>query len=187
MTKRRSIILATALAATFAASGATAAPPDGGTISIEPKTADGEYDPAMPSFISAASEALATKGFTILEDPGHAAYVAELILSRAEVGTGAAKASGGGPAVMPGNAPGVGAGVTIPLSTGKSRLVPIERTRLEIRIRKRGQDGIVWDGAAITVRENGTRRGAIEMIATDLSEASLRSYPTEAQDDVGVP
>jgi len=167
---------------------AAADPPAGGTISIQRKTADGEYESSMPAFVNAATEALAAKGFTILEDPGHAAYVGELTLSRAEVGTGTAKASKGRTDAMPGGAGGsVGAGVIIPLPTGKSRLVPLQRVQLELRIRKRGEDGIVWHGAAVTVRAGGTKKGADEVVAADLSNALLRSYPAVPEDVVGVP
>jgi hypothetical protein len=165
-----------------------AVPPNGGTISIEPKTGNGDYDPSTPSFVNAAGEAFAARGFTILEDPGHSAYVVELTLTRAEVGTGSAKVQAGRAAVMPGGAGGsVGAGVFIPLSTGKSRLVPLQRTQLEIRIRKRGEEGVVWTGAAVTVRAAGTRKGADDVVASDLSEALLRTYPGEPEGVVGVP
>lgn len=167
---------------------AAAPPPGGGTISIEPKTGDGEYDPATPSFVNAASEALAGKGFTILEDPGHAAYIAELILSRVDVGTGSAKVPASRSAFLPGGASGsVGAGITIPLSTGKSTLVPLQRTQVEVRIRKRGEPAIVWHGTAVTVRAVGSQKGGDEAIASALSEAVLRSYPAEPNDVVGVP
>jgi hypothetical protein len=166
---------------------AAAAPPAGGTISIEPKTADGDYDSAMPAFVNAASDALAAKGFTILEDPGHSAYVGELILSRVAIGTasartppGRASAGGGGPG------PSVGAGVVVPLGSGVAQ-VPVLRTRLELRIRKRGADGVVWDGAAVTVRAAGTKTGADAPVAAALSEAVLRSYPAQPEDVVGVP
>jgi hypothetical protein len=183
----RIVALAIALAPIWTGS-LPAAPPAGGTISIEPRTADGDYDSSMQSFVHAASEALATNGFTILEDSGHAAYVAELTLSRAEVGTGTAKVMAGRADVAPGGAPGsVGAGITIPLSTGKSRLVPIQRTRLEMRIRKRGAGGVVWDGVAVTVRAAGTPKGADEAVAADLSEALFRSYPAQPEGVVGVP
>lgn len=190
MTKRIIPIIAAMMALVPICGGALSAatPPDGGTISIEPKTGDGDYDSAMPAFVNAASDALAAKGFTILEDPGHSAYVVELILSRDAVGTGSAKvpvgrASGGG------GGPGasVGAGVVIPFSTGASALVPLLRTRLEMRIRKRGADGVVWDGAAVTVRAAGTRKGAEALVASDLSAALLRSYPAEPEGVVGVP
>jgi len=167
---------------------AAAEPPSGGTISIQPKTADGDYESSMPTFVNATTEALAAKGFTILEDPGHAAYVGELTLARAEVGTGTAKASAGRMDAMPGGAGGsVGAGVVIPLPTGKSRLVPLQRVQLGLRIRKRGEAAIVWQGAAVTVRAAGTKKGADDVVATDLSNALLRSYPVQPEDVVGVP
>ncbi len=182
------VAAAAALASIWGAAPTAAAPPDGGTISIEPRTVDGDYDPALASFVTAATEALAAKGFTILEDPGHAAYVAELTLSRTEVGTGLAKVPADRAAAVPGGAAGsVGAGVVIPLPTGKSTLVPLQRTRLELRIRKRGEPGIVWDGAAATVRAAGTRKGTDDAVATDLSTALLRSYPAEPDGVVGVP
>ena len=177
----------TALMPIWGGALAAAAPPGGGTISIEPKTADGDYDSAMPSFVNAASDALATKGFTILEDPGHSAYVVELILSRVAVGSQTARVPNGGATAAPGGAGGsVGAGVRIPLSSG-SVMVPLLRTRLELRIRKRGADIVVWDGAAVTVRAARTKRGADGLVAADLSEAILRGYPAEPEDVVGVP
>jgi hypothetical protein len=181
------VAAAMALAPMWGGSLSAAAPPSGGTISIEAKAADGDYDSSAPSFVSAAGEALAAKGFTILQDSGHAAYVAELILSRVEVGTGSAKARAGRSAITPGGISGVGAGVSIPLSTGESRLVPLLRTRMEIRIRKRGEEDVVWHGAAVTIRAAGTRKGADDVVASDLSGALLRSYPAEPEDVVGVP
>lgn len=182
-------IVAAAMALAPLWGGALAAvPPGGGTISIEPRTADGDYEPATPSFVNAAADALAAKGFTILEDPGHSAYVVELILSRVEVGTGTAKVATGRSSMMPGGAGGsVGAGVVIPLSTGQSTLVPLQRTRLEMRIRKRGETAVVWDGAAVAVRAAGSRKGADDVVAAELSQAVLRTYPAQPEGVVGVP
>jgi hypothetical protein len=165
----------------YGGSLAAAPPPNGGTIAIETKTDDGDDDPATHSFVDAASEALTAKGFTVFDDPAHAAYVAELTLSRAAVGTGMAK--------VPGDASvsAIGTGLVVPLSTGASSLATLERTRLEIRIRKRGEDGVVWDGTAVTVRTAGTRKGTEETVASALSQALLRSYPAEPTDVVGVP
>ena len=171
----------------WAAPLSAASPPNGGTISIETRTA-GADDPAMRPFVLAAGEALGAKGFTILPGPGHAAYVAELTLTRDDIGTGSAKASAGNSTVALGGVPGAaGAGATVPLPTGKSRLAPLQRIRLEIRIRKRGEDDSVWDGAAITIRTAGTRKGADEIVAADLSEAVLRSYPVDMGGVVSVP
>jgi hypothetical protein len=181
------IAAAFVLAAVWCGALSAASPPGVGTISIEPRTADEDQDPSLPTFVNAAGEALGEKGFTILPDPGHAAYVAELTLTRVDVGTGSAKAFAGSSTVAPSSSGSVGGGVTVPLSTGKSRLVPLQRIRLEMRIRRRGEESAVWDGVAITVRAAGTPKGADERVAADLSEAVLRSYPATAGEVVGVP
>lgn len=154
-------------------------PPNGGTISIEPRTVDGGPDGATQVFVDAAAAALTARGFTVLNAPGHSASTVELVLSRADVGTGVARTRGDSPTAL-------GAGVAISLSSG-TRLTSIERTRLEIRIRKRGAPDIVWDGVAVTVREPGTRNGTPEAVAADLSRALLQSYPAQTREIIGVP
>jgi hypothetical protein len=182
-----SIAAAMVLAWVWGGSLSAASPPGGGTISIEARTAEPDAS-AMRPFVVAAGEALGAKGFTILPEPGHAAYVAELTLSRVDLGPGEARALKGTSTITPGAVPGaVGAGATVPLSTGKTRLVPLQRIRLEMRIRRRGEESILWDGAALTVRAAGTRKGADEIVAADLSEAVLRIYPAETGGVVSVP
>ncbi len=135
----------------------------------------------MALFVDAASAALTAKGFTIFDDPAHAAYLAELTLSRAGVGTGLGKDPHGASVGV------VGTGVVVPLSAGASSVVTLQRTRLEIRIRKRADGSVVWDGAAVTVRGVDTRKGTDQMVASDLSAALLHSYPAEPKEVVGVP
>lgn len=178
--------IAAALALLAGGALSAAPPPSGGTIAVELDNS-GTHDPSSHTFVDAAAAALAAKGFTLLEDPGHAAYAAELILTRADIGTARAKVPTGGAAILPGASAGVGAGVAIPFSAGKSSLVPLQRTLLELRIRRRGEQGVAWHGAAVTIRPSGTRQGADERVAADLSEAVLRSYPAEPVDVVGVP
>ena len=184
------LIAAAAMALTSVHGGpvSAATPPDGGTISIEPKTANQDYDPSLRQFVDAAAQALAARGFTILDGSGHAAYVAELTLSRGEVGTGLAKVPADSKGASPSGASGgVGAGVTIPFSTGQSRLVPLERTWLELRIRRRGEVESVWHGTAVAVRSTGAANGSDGRVAADLTEAMLRTYPAEPEGVVGVP
>ena len=188
MTRRsRSIVaMVTALISLWGTSLSASAPPSAGTISVEFDSSQG-YESPKPSFANAVAEALAAKGLTVLDDPGHAAYVAEIKLSRTDVGTGSAKVRSGGIALSPGGYGSVGAGVVLPFSTGETRLVPLQRVRLEIRIRKRGEDGMVWNGTAVTVRAGGTPKGADGVVATDLSEALLRIYPAIPEDVLTVP
>jgi hypothetical protein len=179
MKKRRAWVVGVALALAPLPCGAAAPPPRGGTIAIEPGTADGEYDPALHMFVDAASQVLTDRGFTVFDDPAHAAYWGELVLSRAAVGTGLAKDPNA-------EKVGVGAGIVVPMSTGNSNVVTLRRTRLELRIRKRDGD-VVWHGAAVTVRPSGTPKGTDAAVASDLARALLQGYPAEPQDVVGVP
>jgi len=182
MSKGLGFFAAVALVLIPMAGGALCAspPPNGGTVAIEARTVDGSYDAALPSFVDAAEKALNAKGFTIFDDPAHAASVAELLVSREWVGTGLGKASGQGVSAF-------GTGLAVPLSTGASDLVRLQRTRIELRIRRRGETVAVWDGAAVTVRGAGTRTGTDETVASDLSRALLQSYPAVPKDVVGVP
>jgi hypothetical protein len=135
----------------------------------------------MPAFVGALTAALNAKGFTILDDPNHAAYIGELTLSRAAVGTGFGKDRGGA------NVGVAGTSVVVPFSTGQSNVVTLERTSLKLRIRKRGEDGTVWDGTAVTVRSTGAKKGTDDAVATDLSQALLQIYPTVPTEVVGIP
>lgn len=180
--------LALALALNWPSHSVAATPPTGGTISLELQNEPTEPGTPPPAFLEAIGHALEDKGFTVLEQPGHAAFVAEIGISQVEVGTGSAKVPTTGSAVMPGDSPGsVGVGIRIPLPTGKSTLVPLERTRLEIRIRKRGEQDDLWQGAAVTVRAAGTPQGRDATVASDLAEAILRDYPTQPEGLIGVP
>jgi hypothetical protein len=173
--------LALALAPFVAsASLAAAPPPNGGTITLYPRTADGDYDPSLHIYADAAAQALTTKGFTMLEDPAHTLYIAELTLSRAAVGTGMGKGPSDPVAVA-------GTGLVVPFPTGQSSVVTLQRTRIELQIKTRSDRSLVWSGAAVTVRPAGTRKGTDEAVATDLSKALLQGYPDQPEDVVGVP
>jgi hypothetical protein len=164
---------------------ASAAPPGpaGGTISIE---AAGN-DTALPIFAGAAGTALAARGFTLLEGAGHAGLVADLLLSRSEVGTTSTKVAPSRSSASPGGSAGVGASVLLALPTTKMRTVPLRQTRLEIKIHKRGESEVLWHGIAITVRAAETKTGRDEAVAADLAEALLRAYPAQPEDIVSVP
>lgn len=162
------------------ASPPAASPPAGGTIAMQPRTSDGEYEPSLHIFVDAAGKTLTGKGFTVFDDAAHAAYWGELVLSRTAIGTGYARDAN---AAKPGMA---GLGVVVPMSTGNSNVVTLRRTTLELRIRKR-DGGVLWRGTAVTVRPSGTRKGADDTVAADLSNALLREYPVQPEDVVGVP
>lgn len=176
MTMLPRLLLTLAAMAVPAGLVAAGAPPPGGTISIAATTGDGEYDAALPAFVEAAAAALTDRGFTVLNDPGHAASTLDLVLSRSDIGTAPRKVAGQGKLSL-------SAGMVVPFSTGRSDLVPIRRVRLEMSLRRRGAAAIVWHGAAVTVREAGGDVSA----AADLSRALLGRYPAQPAGIVGVP
>jgi hypothetical protein len=165
---------------------AAAAPPGGGTISVEPAGRP-DAPPVAPAVAERLREALADRGFTILPGTGHSAFVAAVTLDRTAVGTGSASVPSGQAAVIPGLVGGAaGGGVSVPLSGGKTRVVPLVRFALTVQIRERRSGAIVWRGAAVTVRagDPSTRDAAT---VADLCSTVLRSYPHEAPGPVTVP
>jgi hypothetical protein len=162
--------------------------PSSGTISVEQAADATGAEAPPPLFVNALGEVLATKGFTTLEQPGHAALVADLRLTREQVGSAAADVPVERAVAGPGGVSGaVGGGISVTLPTAKKSLAPLVRTRMELRIRKRGEDAILWQGSAITVRPAGTATGRDEAVAADLSEAVLRSFPAQPGGVVTVP
>jgi len=173
----KALIAATLTAASAAA--AQASPAAGGTVAITaPPTSDGE--PSATISIDAAGRAFGLRGFTILNDPAHAAYVAEVITTRAAVGTAVAQGRAGRPLAT-------GGGVNIPISKGNSVLVPLQRTQVEIRMRRRGEQTVLWHGAAVTIRSTSAPDGGADQVAFALSQAALSSYPTRTAEAMSVP
>jgi hypothetical protein len=151
--------------------------PSGGTIVITAKTADGS--PVSHSFMDALTGTLNAKGFTILGDPEHVGYLAEIIVSQDAVGTAMEKDRRESVGM-------VGSGAYLPLKSGGYTASDLRRTRLEISISRRG-GGVVWHGAAVTVRPAGTPKGTNAAVAQDLGTALLSGYPEQPEDVVGVP
>jgi hypothetical protein len=155
-----------------------------GTISVDPMPVDPSLRASLSTFVDDVDSTLADKGFTTIKGPGHARFVAELSLTRTDVGTTTAKVSVAGSEIAPGGfSSQVGGGVTVMLPTAKVRTVPLQQTRLEIRIKKRGEDAVIWHGAALTVRAAGQDRA----ISADLAKAILRTYPEQAEGVASVP
>lgn len=163
---------------------AAAAPPNGGTISVAPVAGEAGSEPVGPEVADGVGEALGARGFTMLNDAGHSAYIAEVTLRQTEVGTGTAKIAKGKAFAAPGLFGAAGGGVTVPLGGGKTREVTLTRFQLDLRIVRRSTTAVVWRGSAITVRpaEPGTGRA----VAAALGEAMLRSYPYEPREVVSV-
>ncbi|WP_298398748.1 hypothetical protein [Sphingobium sp.] len=163
---------------------AAATPPNGGTVSVAAQPGEGAEALPPQLFVDAASQALAGKDFTLLEGADHAAYAVELRYRQSEVGTGSGKTASEGPKVINGGLTGgVGSRLSITMPSNKSQLVALERTELDMILRKRGEQEPLWRGTAVTVRPAGDPAG----VAAALSNALLRAYPVQPEGPIGVP
>ena len=172
-------------------SAATALEP--GTISIETSAVHPAPGYSVGAFVQAVTEGLANKGYTILEGHGHARLVAELQLTQVAIGTANAKVPPAekplvaGRGVAGDGVEGIGGTVIVPLPSGKLRLVSIMQTRLEIRIKRLGEDAVVWRSAALTVRPSNAGNGQERVVAEDLVKAMFRDYPAQFESVITVP
>ncbi len=188
MKPSRLIAVAAILMAGSAVRLPAAEAPTSGTISVELGAVAQDVGPSVPAFVEAVGKVLADKGFTVIEGAGHARLVADIRLSRVEVGTGTTKVPVAKSSIAPGGSPSrAGGGITVSLPTGKSRTVALQQTRLEICVKKQGEDNVIWHGAAITVRAADTREGQDAAVSSALAEAILRGYPTQSDDVVSIP
>jgi len=192
MNRTIAVILRLSLALTAGAgiSPLSATPPMEGTVSVETQGVASQPGLAA-AWTETVGKALTEQGMTVLEGAGHGRFVAEVRLSRSEVGTAPVDIKKGkGASVLPGmEATGQGAGghLSVTLPTSKSKIVPLREVRLEIRIRKRDETDVLWRAEAVTVRAAEARNGGDVAIASDLVTAMFRGYPAQSQDVIGVP
>jgi hypothetical protein len=155
-----------------------------GTISVKATPVDPDLRASVPIFIDAVGKALAEKGFTTIEGAGHARFVADLGLTRTEIGSTTAKVPVTGSQLIQGGASSrVGGGASILLPTAKTRTVALQQTRLEVGIRKRGEDNVIWHGAVLTIRAAGQDK----VISADLARAIFQTYPSQPDGIVSIP
>lgn len=165
-----------------------AEPLEPGTISVETSSAHPAPDYSVAAFVDAVGEVLSNKGFTMLEGHGHARLVAELLLTQVEIGTTNAKIPPAGKSsIAGGGLAGVGGSMVVPLPSGKLKVVGVLQTRLEVRIKRLGEDDILWKGAALTVRPAGSGNGQEKVVAADLAKAMFKTYPAQSERDITVP
>lgn len=172
------------LPATFVGPAGAQEPQPLGTISVEATPVDPTLGAAISTFINAVGKALTDTGYTTIEGAGHARFVADLSLTRTEIGTTTAKVPVTGSQLIQGGASSrVGGGASILLPTSKTRIVPLQETRLEVRIRKRGEDVVIWHGAALTIRAAGQDQAT----SADLARAVFQTYPSQPDGIVSIP
>lgn len=177
---RITIGLAILIGTLASAAGMSASAPRGGTIAISAQPQTDPGDRLTASVAQMVSTTLGTKGFTLLGDPDHAAYLAEVSVERTDIGTSVATAATG-------RALATGGGVSIPLSRGSTVLAPLQRITVQVSIRRRGDQTVLWHGAAMTVRPGRIQGGGADDLSSSLSQAALSSYPVQAPGTISIP
>ena len=182
------VLVAAGLLASGAVCPLAAATLEPGTISVDTSTVHTAPGYSVGAFVEAVSEVLANRGYTVLEGHGHARLVAELDLTQTAIGTANVKVPPPDKPTVSGRAAtGVGGIMIVPLPSRKLRLVSVMKTRLEVRIKRLGEDGVLWSSAGLTVRPSNTGNGLDKVVATDLARAIFRVYPAQPESVAAVP
>ncbi|MDO6414618.1 hypothetical protein Q4F19_09520 [Sphingomonas sp. BIUV-7] len=162
--------------------------PVSGTISMRAMQSGNSARSLEAPFVNAVGQAFSDRGFTTLDGQGHARFTADIKVSRDQLGTTSAAASKSRSGLRSGEGTNVvGAGLSFSLPSSKSRIVPLLRTRLEVQIRRQGDQAVLWKGAAVTVRPGSTPTGDDGAVAADLSDALLRGYPAQSDEVISIP
>lgn len=164
--------------------GPVAAPtiPTAGTVTIGAITGEALTEPARVVFRDAVERALAARGFTLLGDPGHGRYVADVTVDRQARGAVSAGRAGGGPPAVSLNG-----GVSIGLPAGGNRLNDLVVTELTITLSERRVARVVWSGSAVTARVSGTPQGGAALVGQTLADAAMAQFPARTAGPISVP
>lgn len=154
-----------------------------GTIGVHLIDEPADRRLADQPFVDAVSHALAAANFVPL-DAGHGRYVAEVTVTRRATGAVASDAKEPPPSVGEGNWT-VHMGVHLP--SGKTALRGLIVTQLNVRIRLRGTDRIVWQASALTAQVEGPPAGVPAVIAGKLADALIARFPDPVSGPIAVP
>jgi hypothetical protein len=120
---------------------------------------------------SAAGDVIATVGFSAME--------AEAARRRSPVSVGVGGSTGG---YRSGVGLGVGLDLTSLLNKPKARIL----TELSVRITRRGDDLVIWEGKAVQESSAGTPAAQPGIAASKLAEALFKDFPGKSGETITV-
>jgi hypothetical protein len=150
-----------------------------GQIAVEAFTTGDPASPEFRTYAAAVERQLARIGWTLAPPGGQSEQVALVGIEQGRV-QGAPRRSpvsvgvGGGTG---GYGSGVGVGVGINLGGKPKRL---EATRLQVRIKRRSDGTVFWEGRAETQSRPDRPEGQPVAVADRLAEALFRDFPGES-------
>jgi hypothetical protein len=157
-----------------------------GQIAVEPFSTGDPTSPEFRTYAAAVERELARLGWNVVDTVGQSEQVALVEIERGSyqgaprrspvsVGVGGGTGSYGG---------GVGVGVGINLGGGKSGRV--EAVMLQVRIKRRSDGTVFWEGRAETAARADRPEGQPVVIADRLAEALFRDFPGQSGQSIRV-
>ena len=120
---------------------------------------------------SKSGDVIATVSFSVLE--------AELARGRSPVSVGVGGSAGG-------YRSGVGVGVGLDLTNLLNKPKPRILTELSVRIKRRGDDLVIWEGKAVQESSAGTPAAQPGIAASKLAEALFKEFPGKSGETITV-
>lgn len=162
--------------------------PRAGTITVDLSGKDpawedcGEAADGDP-FIRSTVNALGNANFLVLPRGTHSRYIASVEVSQQQRGSVTADGVEAKSAVNIGN---WGESVRLTPPSKKMNLHNLIITRLDIKVRRRGDDQLVWSGSALTAQVAGTEVGSIAAISVKLANAVISQFLITVQGPISV-
>lgn len=158
-----------------------------GEIAVEPFAVPGAGGPEFNVYAAAVERQLARNGWRLAGTVGQSEQVAlvgveqqsfEAAPRRGPVSVGVGGGTGGY---------GSGVGVGLGLNLGGGRSGEYVSTTLQVRIKRRSDGTVFWEGRATDTARLGSEAGQPAAIAERLADALFRDFPGESGRTISVP
>lgn len=157
-----------------------------GQIAVEPFAVPGSSGPEFNLYAAAVERQLARLGWTVAGTAGQSEQVAlvgvetgsyEAPPRRSPVSVGVGGGTGGY---------GSGVGVGVGFNLGGRRTGEVVTTTLQVRIKRRSDGTVFWEGRALDRVRSGSDAAQPALIAERLAEALFRDFPGESGRTISV-
>lgn len=147
------------------------------SVFVEPAVGGDASSLEFRTYAGAVADELRQAGFTVAPSLAQAELTA---LVGARQTTREALSDGGGLSIGIGGGTfgrnvGIGGGLTIPV--GKRKPNEIAVSLLELQLKRRSDNSVIWEGRAMTEGRVGTSAGTLSTVVPPLADALLRDFP----------
>lgn len=152
-----------------------------GQVAVEPFNTEDPNSPEFRTYAAAVARQLNRLGWTVVDTLGQSEQVALVGVEqqsyrgaprRSPVSVGVGGGVGGG-----GYRSGGGVGVGLGFNLGGGKSGRMEETTLQVRIKRRSDDTVVWEGRATGQARVDKPEGQPNLVSERLAEALFRDFP----------